>query len=58
LPSLQLRAEFILLATLALVASLTRIALAVRQQVRELVQREPALVERAYMDSCRAELKG
>ncbi|WP_333780322.1 MULTISPECIES: cache domain-containing protein [Roseateles] len=55
--ALQLRTKFILLAVLPLVASLLLIALAVRHQERELVQREHALVERAYMEARRAELK-
>ncbi|MEJ6007444.1 cache domain-containing protein [Paucibacter sp. AS339] len=54
---MQLRAKFILLAVLPLVASLILIALAVRHQERELVQREHALVEQAYMEARRAELK-
>jgi len=54
---MQLRTKFILLAVLPLVASLVLIALAVRHQERELVQREHALVERAYMEARRAELK-
>ncbi|MBB4842444.1 two-component system NarL family sensor kinase [Paucibacter oligotrophus] len=57
LPSMRLRTKVILLAVLPLVGSLALLAVAVRQQERHLVEREHALVQRAYMDARRAELQ-
>ena len=50
---MRLRLKILLLALLPLVASLLLIAVAVRQQERELLQREHAAVQRAYMDARR-----
>lgn len=47
----------LLLAILPLVASLALIALAVQSQERQLIAREHALVERAYLDARRSELR-
>lgn len=47
----------LLLAILPLVASLALIALAVLSQERQLIEREHALVERAYLDARRSELR-
>lgn len=55
--ALSLRARFVLLALLPLLASLALIALAVRQQERSLAEREHALVRASYMDARRTELK-
>lgn len=57
LPAMRLRTKIILLAVLPLVTSLALLAVAVRQQERHLVEREHALVQRAYMDARRAELE-
>jgi two-component system NarL family sensor kinase len=54
---MRLRPKIILLAVLPLVASLTLIALAVRHQERDLARREHAMVQRAYMEARRAELR-
>lgn len=53
---MRLRTKILLLAILPLLASLMLIALAVRHQERDLVQREYALVEGAYMEARRTEL--
>ena len=55
--ALSLRGRLFLLALLPLLASLALIALAVRQQERELATREHALVRASYMDARRTELK-
>lgn len=57
MPAMRLRTKILLLAILPLLASLVLIALAVRQQEQDLARREHALVERAYMDARRAELR-
>jgi two-component system NarL family sensor kinase len=54
---MRLRLKILLLALLPLVASLLLIAVAVRQQERELLEREHAAVQRAYMDARRDELR-
>ncbi len=54
---MRLRLKIALLALLPLVASLLLIAVAVRQQERELLAREHAAVQRAYMDARRDELR-
>jgi len=54
---MRLRTKIFLLALLPLLASLALIALAVQHQERALAQREFALVERAYMDARRSELR-
>lgn len=54
---MRLRTKIILLAVLPLVASLALLAVAVRQQEGDLARREHALVERAYMEARRAELR-
>lgn len=54
---MRLHTKVLLLAILPLLASLALIALAVRQQEGELARREHAMVERAYMDARRAELR-
>ena len=54
---MRLRTKILLLAILPLLASLTLIALAMRQQERELARREHALVEGGYVNARRAELK-
>lgn len=54
---MRLRTKIILLAVLPLVASLTLMALAVRHQERSLAGREHAMVQRAYMQARRAELR-
>ncbi|OWQ88784.1 histidine kinase [Roseateles aquatilis] len=54
---MRLRLKILLLAILPLVASLLLIAVAVRQQERELLAREHAAVQRAYMDARRDELR-
>ncbi len=54
---MRLRTKIILLAVLPLVASLALIALAVRHQERDLARREHAMVQRAYMQARRAELR-
>jgi two-component system NarL family sensor kinase len=54
---MRLRTKVLLLAILPLLASLALIALAIHQQERELARREHAMVERAYMDARRAELR-
>lgn len=55
--ALRLRTRMLLLAILPLVASLALIAMAVTSQEGELVAREQALVERAYLDARRSELQ-
>jgi two-component system, NarL family, sensor kinase len=55
--SLSLRGRLFLLALLPLLASLTLIAFAVRQQEQSLAEREHALVRASYMDARRTELK-
>lgn len=57
LPGLTLRGKLALLALLPLLASLALIAVVVRQQEGELVEREHALVRASYMDARRTELK-
>src|SRR6218665_2708394 len=54
---MRLRSKILLLAILPLVASLVLIALAVRQQERELLAREHAAMQRAYMEARRDELR-
>jgi two-component system NarL family sensor kinase len=54
---MRLRTKIILLAVLPLVASLALIALAVRHLERDLAEREHAVVERAYMQARRNELR-
>lgn len=54
---MRLRTKIILLAVLPLVASLALIALAVQHQVHNLARREHAMVQRAYMQARRAELR-
>lgn len=54
---MRLRLKILLLALLPLVASLLLIAVAVRHQERELLAREHAAVQRAYMDARRDELR-
>ncbi|HET7864388.1 MAG TPA: cache domain-containing protein, partial [Burkholderiaceae bacterium] len=54
---MRLRTKIILLAVLPLVASLALMALAVRHQERSLAGREHAMVQRAYMQARRAELR-
>ncbi|KQP14937.1 cache domain-containing protein [Pseudorhodoferax sp. Leaf267] len=54
---MRLRTKIGLLAILPLLASLALIALAMRHQERELARREHAMVERAYMDARRDELR-
>lgn len=54
---MRLRFKILLLAILPLVASLVLIALAVRQQERELLAREHATMRRAYMEARRDELR-
>lgn len=54
---MRLRTKIVLLAVLPLVAALALIALAVRHQERDLARREHALVQQAYMDARRAELR-
>lgn len=54
---MRLRTKILLLAILPLLASLALIALAMRQQERELARREHAMVERVYMDARRTELR-
>jgi two-component system NarL family sensor kinase len=54
---MRLRTKILLLAILPLLASLVLIALAVQHQERDLAQREYAMVERAYMDARRDELR-
>ena len=54
---MRLRTKIILLAVLPLVASLALIALAVRHQERDLARREHAMVQRAYMEARRTELR-
>jgi two-component system NarL family sensor kinase len=54
---MRLKAKLILLAAVPLLLSLVLIAAAVRTQSRDLAQREHRLVEEAYMDARRAELK-
>lgn len=54
---MQLRAKFLLLAIVPLLASLGAIALAVRQQQLELSRRERALIEATYMAAKEAELR-
>ena len=54
---MRLRTKILLLAILPLVASLALIALAVRLQEKRLARHEHALVERAYMDARRSELR-
>ena len=54
---MRLRTKVGLLAILPLLASLALIALAMRHQERELARREHAMVERAYMDARRDELR-
>ncbi|MBN9369588.1 MULTISPECIES: cache domain-containing protein [unclassified Hydrogenophaga] len=54
---MRLRTKILLLAILPMLAALALIALAVQQQERALAQREHALVERAYMDARRSELR-
>lgn len=56
-PALNIRTKFILLAILPMALSLLLIALAVRHQAADLAQREHVLVERAYMDARRTELR-
>lgn len=54
---MRLRTRMMLLAILPLVVSLVLIALAVLSQERQLIAREHALVERAYLDARRSELQ-
>lgn len=54
---MRLRSKILLLAILPLLAALGLIALAVQHQERQLAQREHALVERAYLDARRTELR-
>ena len=54
---MRLRLKILLLALLPLVASLLLIAVAVRHQEHELLAREHAAVQRAYMDARRDELR-
>lgn len=54
---MRLRTKILLLAILPLLASLAAIAVAVRQQEADLARREHALVERAYMEARRSELR-
>jgi two-component system NarL family sensor kinase len=54
---MRLRTKIILLAVLPLVASLALMAAAVRHQERSLAGREHAMVQRAYMQARRAELR-
>jgi two-component system NarL family sensor kinase len=56
-PPMRLRTKILLLAILPLLASLVLIALAVQHQERDLAKREYALVERAYLDARRTELR-
>jgi two-component system NarL family sensor kinase len=57
LRTMRLRTKIILLAVLPLVASLSLIALTVRHLDRDLILREHAVVERAYMQARRNELR-
>jgi len=54
---MKLRGKILLLAIAPLLASLTLIAVGVRQQEGELVAREHATVQRAYMEARRDELR-
>ncbi|HEU4622640.1 MAG TPA: cache domain-containing protein [Burkholderiaceae bacterium] len=54
---MRLKAKLMLLAALPLLISLALIAATIRQQERELAQREHALVERTYMNARQAELR-
>jgi len=54
---MRLRSKILLLAILPLVASMLLIAVAVRQQERELLAREHAAMQRAYMEARRDELR-
>lgn len=54
---MRLRTKILLLAILPLLATLALIALAVQQQERGLARREHAMVERAYMEARRSELR-
>ncbi|WP_092943783.1 cache domain-containing protein [Roseateles sp. YR242] len=54
---MRLRLKILLLAILPLVASLLLIAVAVRQQERQLLAQEHAAMERTYMDARRDELR-
>ncbi|MDC8785548.1 cache domain-containing protein [Roseateles koreensis] len=54
---MRLRTKIILLAVLPLVASLALLAVAVRMQESRLARREHDLVERAYMEARRTELR-
>jgi two-component system NarL family sensor kinase len=55
--ALSLRGRLFLLALLPLLVSLALLAIAVRQQERDLATREHALVRASYMDARRTELK-
>jgi two-component system NarL family sensor kinase len=55
--TLSIRTKLILLAILPMAAALLLIALAVRHQQADLARREHQLVERAYMDARRTELR-
>ncbi len=54
---MSIRTKLILLAILPMAAALLLIALAVRHQQADLAEREHQLVERAYMDARRTELR-
>lgn len=54
---MNLRTKFVLLAILPMAVALLLVALAVRHQQAELAQRESQLVEQAYMDARRTELR-
>lgn len=54
---MRLRTKVALLAVLPLVAALTLIAVVIGIQERDLARREHELIERAYMDARRAELR-
>ena len=54
---MNIRSKLILLAVLPMAAALVLIALAVRHQQEALALREHQLVERAYMDARRTELR-
>lgn len=54
---MRLRTRIVLMAALPLLAALALIAAAVRHEQRDLAQQEHALVQRAYMNARRAELR-
>ena len=54
---MRLRTKILLLAVLPLLAALGLIAFTVQHQERRLAEREHALVERAYLDARREELR-